>query len=97
MNLDHLDDLLDAYLFGELSQEQATQLREALQADPAARSRFVRSIFIETGLLFPLLPGESLLFTGGLLGLGILYDFWTLNRQVSEINRLDLSWQHGKP
>src|ERR1700752_5274101 len=24
-------------------------------------------IFIETGLLFPLLPGESLLFTGGLL------------------------------
>src|ERR1700739_4689321 len=25
-------------------------------------------VFIETGLLFPLLPGESLLFTGGLLG-----------------------------
>ncbi|AIH84282.1 membrane protein, partial [Mycobacterium tuberculosis] len=24
-------------------------------------------VFIETGLLFPLLPGESLLFTGGLL------------------------------
>ena len=25
-------------------------------------------VFIETGLLFPLLPGDSLLFTGGLLG-----------------------------
>ena len=24
-------------------------------------------VFVETGLLFPLLPGESLLFTGGLL------------------------------
>ncbi len=27
-------------------------------------------VFIETGLLFPLLPGESLLFTGGLLAAG---------------------------
>ena len=50
MNLDHLDELLDAYVFGNLTQEQATQLQEALQADSAARSRFVRSIFIETGL-----------------------------------------------
>lgn len=50
MNLDHLDELLDAYLFGDLPQEQATQLQEALHADPDARSRFVRSIFIETGL-----------------------------------------------
>ncbi len=50
MNLDHFDELLDAYLLGELSQEQAAQLQEALQTDPAARSRFVQSIFIETGL-----------------------------------------------
>ncbi len=27
-------------------------------------------VFIETGLLFPLLPGESLLFTGGMLSAG---------------------------
>jgi membrane-associated protein len=27
-------------------------------------------VFVETGLLFPLLPGESLLFTGGLLAAG---------------------------
>lgn len=26
-------------------------------------------------------------FTGGLLGLGVLYDFWTLNEQVSVENR----------
>ena len=32
-----------------------------------------------TGLIF--------LFTGGLLGLGVLYDLWTLNGQVSEINQ----------
>ncbi|WP_312934421.1 TM2 domain-containing protein [Pseudomonas sp.] len=25
-------------------------------------------------------------FTGGLFLLGVLYDFWTLNRQVSEVN-----------
>lgn len=33
---------------------------------------------IGTGLLY--------LISGGLLGIGILYDFWTLNSQISEIN-----------
>ena len=32
-----------------------------------------------TGLLY--------LISGGLFGLGILYDFWTLNGQISEINQ----------
>jgi TM2 domain-containing membrane protein YozV len=31
--------------------------------------------------------GIVYLLTGGLLGLGYLYDLWTLNRQVDEINR----------
>jgi len=26
------------------------------------------------------------MFTGGLLGLGWLYDLWTLNDQISEVN-----------
>lgn len=26
------------------------------------------------------------LFTGGLFLIGVLYDFWTLNTQVSEVN-----------
>jgi TM2 domain-containing membrane protein YozV len=37
---------------------------------------------IVTGLMY--------LVTGGLFGLGILYDFWTLNGQVSEINQREV-------
>ena len=33
------------------------------------------------------LTGILYLFTFGLLGLGLLYDLWTLNSQVDEINR----------
>ncbi len=32
------------------------------------------------------LTGILYLFTGALLGFGYLYDFWTLNGQISEIN-----------
>lgn len=32
------------------------------------------------------LTGILYLFTGGLFGLGILYDFWTLNDQISILN-----------
>jgi membrane-associated protein len=35
-------------------------------------------VFIETGLLFPVLPGDSLLFTGGLLAAGGSLNIWTL-------------------
>ncbi|MBB3212045.1 TM2 domain-containing membrane protein YozV [Herbaspirillum sp. Sphag1AN] len=35
------------------------------------------------------LTGLLYLVTGGLLGLGVLYDFWTLNSQVSEVNLSD--------
>ena len=44
---------------------------------------------ILTALLF--------LVSGGILGLGILYDFWTLNRQVSEINYNIPSSTYAKP
>jgi TM2 domain-containing membrane protein YozV len=33
-----------------------------------------------------ILTGIIYLVSGGLFGLGILYDFWTLNGQVSEAN-----------
>jgi hypothetical protein len=32
------------------------------------------------------ISGLIYLLTGGIFGLGYLYDFWTLNGQVSEIN-----------
>jgi TM2 domain-containing membrane protein YozV len=32
------------------------------------------------------LSGFLYLLTGGLLGLGIIYDFWTLNDQITLIN-----------
>ncbi|MGC8119767.1 NINE protein [Marinobacter sp. VGCF2001] len=35
------------------------------------------------------LTGILYLFTGGLFFLGVLYDFWTLNSQISERNRAD--------
>ena len=36
------------------------------------------------------ITGIIYLLTGGLLGLGLLYDLWTLNGQVSEMNRREL-------
>ena len=33
-----------------------------------------------------ILTGLLYLISGGLFGIGILYDFWTLNGQVSETN-----------
>jgi hypothetical protein len=32
------------------------------------------------------LTGILYLLTGGLLGIGIIYDFWTLNDQITLIN-----------
>jgi TM2 domain-containing membrane protein YozV len=33
------------------------------------------------------ITGIIYFLTGGLLGLGVLYDYWTLNEQVSQINQ----------
>jgi TM2 domain-containing membrane protein YozV len=33
------------------------------------------------------LTGLLYLFTGGLLLMGVLYDYWTLNRQISDLGR----------
>ena len=40
-------------------------------------------VFVETGLLFPLLPRESLLFTGGLLAAHGTLDIWVLAPAVA--------------
>ena len=36
------------------------------------------------------ITGIIYLLSGGLVGLGLLYDLWTLNGQVSEMNRWEL-------
>ena len=41
-------------------------------------------VFIESGLLFPLLPGDSLLFTGGLIAASVpssTLSIWVLVRR----------------
>jgi membrane-associated protein len=42
-------------------------------------------VFVETGLLFPLLPGESLLFTGGLLAAHGTLNIWVLSPAVAVV------------
>jgi membrane-associated protein len=42
-------------------------------------------VFVETGLLFPLLPGESLLFTGGLLAAPGTLNIWVLSPAVAVV------------
>jgi TM2 domain-containing membrane protein YozV len=37
------------------------------------------------------ITGIIYLLTGGLVGIGLLYDLWTLNGQVSEMNRYELT------
>ena len=44
--------------------------------------RFYQEKWI-TGILY--------LFTGGLAGLGLLYDLWTLNDQINEVNQRKMS------
>ena len=39
------------------------------------------------------ITGLIYLLTGGLFLVGIIYDFWTLNEQISEINRTNSSLQ----
>lgn len=38
-----------------------------------------------------IITGLIYLFTGGLFMIGVLYDFWTLNGQVSEANHTGIA------
>ena len=44
------------------------------------------------------ISGLVYLFTGGLVGIGVLYDLWTLNDQVDELNMTEVyvdAYMHG--
>lgn len=48
------------------------------QLGPWALAGIAAMVFVESGLLFPFLPGDSLLFTAGLLHLALGLDLWVL-------------------
>ncbi|MFO0905438.1 MAG: TM2 domain-containing protein [Pirellulales bacterium] len=80
--------LIDAFLIPAMERDAA----ERYQAGPYDYSlawillTFFGLFGIHRFYLGKIVTGLIYLFTGGLLGLGILYDFWTLNGQVSELN-----------
>lgn len=49
---------------------------------------FLGALGIHRFYLGKWVTGLVYFLSAGLLGLGVLYDFWTLNQQVSEINRI---------
>ena len=52
----------------------------------AWRWHFYAGLFVAPFMILLAITGIIYLFTGGLFFLGVLYDFWTLNGQVSERN-----------
>ena len=58
--------------------------------DNETHSVLVGHILWIFGFMGKWITGIIYLLTGGLLGLGLLYDLGTLNGQVSEINRWEL-------
>lgn len=80
--------LIDAFLIPLMERDAAKRY----QAGPLDYSMawilltFFGLFGIHRFYLGKIVTGLIYLFTGGLLGLGILYDFWTLNGQISELN-----------
>ena len=48
---------------------------------------FLGFLGIHRFYLGKILTGILYLFTGGLLLIGVVYDYWTLNEQIDELNR----------
>ena len=85
--------LIDAFLIPWMERDAASRY----QSGPTDYSIawILRTFFGLFGLhrfyLGKILTGLLYLFTGGLFGFGLLYDFWTLNGQISELNHRALA------
>ncbi|NOY14379.1 MAG: TM2 domain-containing protein [Deltaproteobacteria bacterium] len=81
--------LIDLFLIPSMDQ-QADQRYHAGQIDYTVAwvlLTFLGLFGIHRMYMEKWLSGLIYLLTGGIFGLGYLYDFWTLNGQISDLNR----------
>lgn len=83
--------LVDLFLIPSMDREAATRYTKGTLNYSVAwvLLTFLGIFGIHRMYIGKWLTGLLYLVTGGLLGLGVLYDFWTLNSQVSEVNLID--------
>ncbi len=80
--------LIDAFLIPSMDREASLRYHAGAFDYSLAwiLLTFLGILGIHRLYLGKILTGLLYFFTGGLLGIGVLYDFWTLNDQISEQN-----------
>ncbi|MBU0675697.1 MAG: TM2 domain-containing protein [Proteobacteria bacterium] len=80
--------LIDLFLIPGMEREAGRRFRAGVVDYTAAwiLLTFLGLLGIHRMYMGKWITGLIYLVTGGLLGFGYLYDFWTLNRQISEVN-----------
>jgi TM2 domain-containing membrane protein YozV len=80
--------LIDLFLIPDLSKEADMQFEQGEYDYTAAWILLTFLGFLGAHRFYLQKIPTALLYlvTGGLFGIGLIYDFWTLNKQVSEVN-----------
>ena len=84
--------LIDLFLIPTMEQEAALRFRAGPvdYSVPWILLTFLGLLGIHRMYMGKWLTGIVFLLTGGLFGFGILYDFWTLNDQITLVNAGDV-------